>query len=302
MQEFSKKEATLEPFPIDVSCTMDDISPERLIYEDKEPNRTPLLDYTARFFELVKDHPCLYDEHAEFRKYRSKDAWRQVAENLSGKFTVGHLRHYWIAILKKYKLYLEHFQTCPRGIENEEVFNFLSFTKVGLQHEDKKSSTNQYILLDDDLDENEELSEENQLLCEVVDTIHDTQTDEEFIVKCNYQDHPDIEALESVEVAEPEAKRLKPNSGTATLTAGTYNDQPDHHSAPPDISSTESLKSTSLAQYSQVQNKSLNMNFLQTLAPTMDALPLSAQLKLRANFMNLLAEEVAKMEDSIKAT
>jgi len=70
MREFSKKEAALEHFSVNVSCTTDDISPELLIYEDKEADGSSLFDYTAKFFELVKDHPCLYDKHAEFRKYR----------------------------------------------------------------------------------------------------------------------------------------------------------------------------------------------------------------------------------------
>lgn len=307
MRDFSiKKEKPAESLPNDVAVV--DISPEPLLYEDnKDPDGSTFFDYTEQFLELIKGFPMLYDRNAAMRKYRGKE-WKQIAENLSGKFTVGQLRQYWITLMKKYKLYLEHPPNHCRMIENEELFGDLCFTNEGfkLKHERKGSSqSNQYIIFDDELDENkeflEEHNEESRMLCEVVeDSILEPSNDEEPIIEYEVQDQTGVETLESVEeIAEPEAKRIKSSTELASTSAkiqclqavNIHNFQPT-----PLLQSSLTSALPSVTSEPPQKQKSLNLPFLETLAPTMDSLPLSAQLKLRAKFMNLLAEEVAKME------
>ena len=177
IREFSiRKENSIESPLNDV--TVADISPEPLIYEenkDQDQETHVVFDYTEQFLELVKHFPVLYDENSEMRKYRSKDVWKKIAENLSGKFTCGQLRQYWTTLMRKYKLYLEHSHHHSVVIDNEFMFKNLSFVDAGINFKDEKlkiSSTNgQYFLHEEGIDENKELqgeiNNEIHLLCEV---------------------------------------------------------------------------------------------------------------------------------------
>ena len=119
--------------------------------------------------------------------------------------------------------------------------------------------------------------------------MNDTLTDEESIVQSEIQDHPDIEALDCIEdITEPVKKRMKPNTEPSPIHGFQLN--------LPNTPEKEDLATSTPSP--QSKQKYSNMPFFETLAPAMDSLPLSAQLKLRAKFMNLLAEEVYKMENS----
>lgn len=133
MREFSLKKDILVD-NTELSSTPS-VSPDQLLYEvskDNESNVT-LLDYTSQFIEVIKEYPELYDDHSELRRYRSKDAWKRIAETMGGKFSVGQLRLYWMRLMKKYKVYLDNYPMYHGKLENEDLFEQLSFASVGFQ-------------------------------------------------------------------------------------------------------------------------------------------------------------------------
>lgn len=220
MREFSiKKDPQIEFFSNESASN---ISPDRLVYEEKDRkdgNTMLFADCTFQFIEYVKQFPILYDEHAEMRKYRSKEAWKKIAENLGGKFSVGKLRQLWITLMRAYKMYLSDSNSCG-DIDNEELFELMSFANRTDQN--KRDMTNsaceahQYML---QIDENSgrefirELSEEH-LISEEVDeegSIENDEVIEEQQIETQ-MDHDEFEiaqAIESIEETPPEPKRLK---------------------------------------------------------------------------------------------
>lgn len=95
MREFSLKKDILGP---NAEMTAPpNATPDLLLFKERHDNEaTTYIDYTSQFIDVVKEYPELYDEHSELRRYRSKDAWKRVSKAVDEKFTVGHLRHYWI--------------------------------------------------------------------------------------------------------------------------------------------------------------------------------------------------------------
>lgn len=218
MREFSiRKDPPIEQFH-DILITTD-ISPEHLVCEEvKDPDGTiTFVDYTEQFIELVKEFPVLYDANAEMRKYRAKDAWKQISDHLSGKFTIGKLRQYWTTMMKKYKLYHECPQRC-RPIENECIFDHLTFTNDGIHLKtellgsNSRPLSNQYILqLADDINNSsreylEDMDGEEHLLCEEVDDSIKGSDDEESEV----QELMELtQGDENEEISEPESKKIR---------------------------------------------------------------------------------------------
>lgn len=187
--------------------TSTNLSPDHLIYEEYKDSsgETAFFDYTEQFLERIKEFPILYDQHAEMRKYRSKEAWKQMADLLGGKFTVGKLRHYWVTLVKKYKMYLKNNHSLCEPIEDEALFDSLAFTNIEAQVRQQASlgtDINSFILQSDDMDSSREffddLNEEEHLLCEEVEDVAAQENEET------------VQAVESLaEVKEPEAKKLK---------------------------------------------------------------------------------------------
>lgn len=118
-----------------------DISPERLLSpsEKMQGEDIKYKDYTESFLHLVEQCPMLYDDHAEMRKYRGKDEWRRISEELGCRFTVGRLRNYWISLMRKYKLYLANTCATYGEVENEYIFQLMAFANEGTNL--KESST-----------------------------------------------------------------------------------------------------------------------------------------------------------------
>lgn len=196
MREFSiQKDLQVEATNIiPVSTT---ISPDHLIFEEfkESTGETINFDYTEQFLQHIKEFSILYDQQAEMKKYRSKEAWKQLADLLGSKFTVGRLRHYWMTLMKKYKMYLETSHSNCEPIENETLFESLSFTNIGLKmKEDNINNAMQFIVHPDDSSQEyyEDLNEEEHLICEDVETAVETP---EFNI--------------DQEVEEPELKKLK---------------------------------------------------------------------------------------------
>lgn len=217
MREFSiKKEPYIEPARNDV-LQSPNISPENLVYEEvKENGNTTYTDFTEEFIENVRKFPILFDENAEMRKYRSKEAWKKISDCLGGRFTVGKMRQYWTTLIRKYKLYLA---SSPHyaEIENEALFDNLYFVNTGIQIKGEQSTTQYMLQLEGEIDSSRELEEINEehLLCEEVDDDIDSvgssgEVDEQTEV---IQDEPDDETARAVEaieeIVEPSPKKLK---------------------------------------------------------------------------------------------
>jgi Alcohol dehydrogenase transcription factor Myb/SANT-like len=221
MREFSiQKDPYVEPSNnVTIPTTL---SPDHLIYEEFKDSsgETNYFDYTDQFLERIKEFPVLFDQHAEMRKYRSKEAWKQLADELGGKFTVGKLRHYWMTLIKKYKMYLETTHSHCEPIENEALYESLSFTNVGIQVKREPNLNNdiRFILQSEDLDSSRELfddlNDEEHLLCEEVEDVLDASAGEEVTSQTLHDDET-VQAIESIEeVLEPEPKRLKVDTPT----------------------------------------------------------------------------------------
>lgn len=218
MREFSiKKDPNLEAIATDVIVTPD-LSPDNLVYEEIKEGTTHgttiYTDCTDNFLELVKEFPILYDENAAMRKYRSRDSWRQIVDLLGGKFTVGKLRQYWTTLMKKYKLYLENPGSLHGTVENEVLFDKLSFANHGIQIKRIGSTTDshQYIVqIEDELDNSSFLDESNEehILCEEVDDDRHSIVDSEDDIQ-EEQLEEMSQAVESTEEnQEPEPKKMK---------------------------------------------------------------------------------------------
>lgn len=218
MRKFSiKKDPPLEASFHDVVMETD-ISPDQLLYEDGKDSETTefLVDYTEKFLSTVKNYPILYDEQSEMRKYRSKDAWKEISEQLGGKFTVGKLRLYWLTLMKKYKLYLGNPHLRCRTIANETIFDLLSFAGAGLQDKNAMNNGDQFIMsLDNEMDTSRDYVEdvdEEHLLCEEVG--EDDHTLEESEVEQEQDQLIDeitqaVESIEEFNADEPVSKRVK---------------------------------------------------------------------------------------------
>lgn len=210
MRDFSIKKDSYVNAPIDVSVAPN-ISPDSLIHEEFNDSKgMSFFDYTDQFIEHVKGFPVLYDDKAELRKYRAKDAWKSIADLLGGKFTVGRLRQYWTQLMRKYKLYLETSQNSCGDIDNEGIFELLSFANIGLQVKRESATSTHYIFqVDDETDNSREylgdLSEEEHLICEEVDD-DEVSAEEEPVVL----DDETLQAVETIEENhEPPVKKFK---------------------------------------------------------------------------------------------
>lgn len=131
MREFSLKKEILTQKT--VMTTPPSVAPDQLLHEERRDSEaSTYIDYTFQFIDVVKEYPELYDEHSELRRYRSKDTWKRISKAMDERFTVGQLRHYWIQLMKKYRVYLDSFHKFHGTIENEEIFDQLSFVTVGI--------------------------------------------------------------------------------------------------------------------------------------------------------------------------
>lgn len=211
MEDFSiKKEHFIEPTRGE-EMIEPSLTPENLIYEDiRENGTTNYTDFTDLFLENVKSFPVLYDENAEMSKYRSREAWKKISDNLGGRFTVGKLRLYWTTLMKKYKLYLSggHYG----DVENESLFDQLSFAVVGVQMKDVQrlgnSPSTQFLLIEDE-NSVEEINEEEHLLCEEVEESLTTSIDEQTEIHEEF-DEEAARAVEAIEkIVEPSPKKVK---------------------------------------------------------------------------------------------
>ncbi|CRL05564.1 CLUMA_CG018124, isoform A [Clunio marinus] len=196
------------------------ISPDRLIYEKVVNERTMQMDYTDQFLENVRKYPILYDENAEMRKYRSKEVWKTLTDHF-GKFSVGKLRNYWITLVRKYKLYLEG---AYENIENEDIFEKMSFVKTGADTKNKQSSVSSEFIFHSNDDSRlethnsksyfEELDEE--FLCEEIENNEmnsfkgsDDENDTEYFTTISEVVDVIEETEEFEEEAAPKPKRIK---------------------------------------------------------------------------------------------
>lgn len=210
MRQFSIKKHP----PLSVNSTREythatDIAPDQLLFvmAAKDNEDVITFDYTAEFLAAIKEWPELYDENAELKRYRAKDAWRVIAEKMGGKFTVGKLRSYWTNLMKKHKLYLAHHP--ERLVETESVFESLSFfisnysgeaAEYAFEEETETSIIKEYI--DDDSEEH--------LVCEVEDEEEDTD-EVESITQEEIQDEDDkaVCSILEEETVEPILKKIK---------------------------------------------------------------------------------------------
>lgn len=208
MREFSVKKdprmnvKNAEELPLFIRKT----APERLIHEESKTKDGTLVqiksDYTIQFLELVKQFPELYDEYAELKRYRSKEAWKQIADELN-KFTVGKLRAYWARLVKQYQIHLMKLNTNSSECNNNSIFSKMTFVNAGnynQQHKDECSSSRDYV---DDLSEEE-------FLCEEVDEVFDDEINEEFQDDIEYEETSQaVESIEAVDIEMPEPKKMK---------------------------------------------------------------------------------------------
>lgn len=180
MREFSlKKDPNFDTSDTDMIISTN-ISPDRLCYEEfKDSSATSVfMDYTDQFLDLVKEFPVLFDENAERRKYRAKEAWKQISDSLAGRFTVGKLRLYWITLMKKYKLYLENPNAHYGIVENEQLFEQLTFANIGIQMKQRSTTSQSELHTEEEANSREfieDISEEH-LICE---EIEDSSIDDE---------------------------------------------------------------------------------------------------------------------------
>jgi hypothetical protein len=232
MREFSiQKDPLVEATSaVSVSTTL---SPDHLLFEEFKDStgETVFFDYTEQFLLNIKRFPVLFDQHAEMRKYRAKEAWKQVADSLGSKFTVGRLRHYWMTLVKKYKMYLDNAHGSCEPITNEALFESLSFANVGLK---VKQEEIQYIVQADEMDSSQEfyddLNDEEHLLCEEVEPEAAADTRET------------AQAVESIEeISEPEPKKPKIDPEPFKLPDFRVQPQEVHVSPAPSIVSQPQL-------------------------------------------------------------
>lgn len=210
MRQFSIKKHP----PLSVNSTREytqatNILPDQLLFvmSAKDNEDVITFDYTTEFLAAIKEWPELYDENAELKRYRAKDAWRVIAEKMGGKFTVGKLRSYWINLMKKHKLYLAHHP--ERSVETESVFESLLFfinnysgeaAEYAFEDETETSLIKEYV--DDDSEEH--------LVCEVEDEEEDTD-EVESIIQDEIQDEDDkaVCSILEEETEEPILKKIK---------------------------------------------------------------------------------------------
>lgn len=119
MREFSVK----RDLPCNNSININEIIPEPLVFAECDK----LIDLTNEFLAAIKKYPILYDKNAEMRKYRGKEEWKKISDELFSRFTVGKLRSYWIVLMKKFKLYEDHRHNIFQPIRNENIFQKMTF-------------------------------------------------------------------------------------------------------------------------------------------------------------------------------
>lgn len=225
MREFSiQKEPQVENLSNNFAAAPTNLSPDHLIYEEYKDSsgETAFFDYTDQFLERIKAFPVLYDQHAEMRKYRSKEAWKQLADLLGGKFTVGKLRNYWILLIKKYKMYLENTHSHCQPIDDEALYESLAFTNIGIQVKQEANLNNdvRFIIQSDDMESSrefyEDLNEEEHLLCEEVS---EGSGEEEIASElATIQDDETLQAVENLgEIGEPEVKKIKLDTKVSSI-------------------------------------------------------------------------------------
>lgn len=140
------------------------ISPDLLIYEQIKDSRGNQLiqDLTVEFIEAVKEYPCLYDENAELRKYRSNVAWKAIENKFGGKFTVGKLRSFWMQVVKKYKYYMNNYETLSGQVDNEHIFEKLYFVSVKNYNQNDVTSIvteDEFAVVEDDEEQSQEMND-----------------------------------------------------------------------------------------------------------------------------------------------
>lgn len=193
---------------IDNECVIvsSSAAPERLSYVEKKvkdgENYHIDTDYTDQFLELVKEFPVLYDEFAEMRRYRSKDAWKEISEVL-GRFSVGKLRAYWAKLMRQYKLSLE-----KSDYNYDSIFHKMTFVNVGISVNPENTEYTRQ------LEENyynsrayleEDLSEEEHLTCEEIEEDSEYRDDVD-----DYEETAQaIEHIETFAIEEPALKKIK---------------------------------------------------------------------------------------------
>lgn len=206
MREFSlKKDILIDNTEIVATPS---ISPGQLLYEESnsESNVT-FCDYTTHFIEIVRDYPELYDEHSELRRYRSKDTWKRISKAMDEKFTVGQLRQYWIQLMKRYRVYLENYHKFHGIIENEEIFEQLSFATVGIQLKGDQSSD----FTAEDITKQEQCFHEEHLVTEEQEGEESSDFEVELDDGGLWEEDGDLESKkrkrQSESELEPESKR-----------------------------------------------------------------------------------------------
>lgn len=226
MIEFSIRKNPPKDASIPETSAIIDISPEPLmICEDvKGGNHVVAVDYTERFLEILKGWPIFYDENAEMRKYRSRESWRQVANELRGVFTIGSLRQYWTTLMKKYKFYLENRHNLTEKIENENIFEKMDFAKRAFQNI-QQSCVDDYHIENEDSTSDiiEEDANEEHLECDnevyTLDCFEDPN-ETTFEVE-DVQEELDEETTQAVESIEDFSKPTKKFKSEGPLTFGT---------------------------------------------------------------------------------
>lgn len=207
MRQFSIK----KNLPVSVNSTREyqqatHIAPENLLFvvPAKDADDVITYDYTKEFLAAIKEWPELYDENAELKRYRSKDAWQIIAQGMAGKFTVGKLRSYWINLMKKYKLFLAHHP--DRQVETESLLESLSYFMDNYSEEaayyafeDETSIIKEYV--DDDSEEH--------LVCEVEDEENTDEVDSITQEEIQEEEDQAVCSILEEETVEPILKKIK---------------------------------------------------------------------------------------------
>ncbi|XP_070501818.1 uncharacterized protein [Chironomus tepperi] len=132
MTEFSIKKVitSRESQPVDIH----EITPEPLIVTDEDK----VIDMTKDFLREVKRHPALYDPSAQYRSFRGRNEWKEIADALYSQIPIKKLQTYWSTLLKQYKLFEDHRHQFTETINNEYIFDLMTFVGTNDDNADDK--------------------------------------------------------------------------------------------------------------------------------------------------------------------
>lgn len=195
------------------------VSPQHLYFKESSDNTNDevLVKYTAQFLDLVRQHPELYDEFSEMKKYTGNDSWKNIADQL-GKFKVGKLRQYWKDLMRKYKFYMKNIDEFRGQIDNEEIFDqLMTFAGAGYKPNfefktEDNDSTSEITMLQHNEPVEEHLVGEEIDDSQLEETQQSIDEEEEIPYEMVYEKEEatdDRDQTSEETAAEPQEKRMK---------------------------------------------------------------------------------------------